>query len=466
MDTLRWMASDPEADFAESMGEIGMSVADAARLKEELTATGYPSGAVAEATPSDASPPDAPGQTAAAATPAPPAKLPTEPPAGQPRAAAQQDPARTVPDATPQPPPPLLNKRVCIIGLTGRPELNGKHGIATSWKDESGRYAVTLDAPIGVGMTVNVKPDNIQLPSAHPSRIPAPTQPTTATLSAHGQAASAAEVKRKGDDLPWAKGDFRASERFTGARPGYVFRLGDYGQGYYRDAVGSAGASALVVEPAAGLAPRLVPVWTPDGPRMVPAGGIRKPTEVMETLTALSKAKQYNTQRPGGAVEDPEQSGVEGGTTAGSVAAPDTAVDDAVLSALASVEALSQGKLTKVGDRLAATLAVNSCADSPLAQPGPKPAVVRERTQINHVAEHSKRIVTSKNPALEAYTRRLVSDPTRPEGKEGTLKCEGDMGTMNRKQEPEPEPQPTAPAICRYCEGKGPYAGGKCDECE
>ena len=50
--------------------------------------------------------------------------------------------------------------------------------------------------------------------------------------------------------------------------------------------------------------------------------------------------------------------------------------------------------------------------------------------------------------------------------KEGTLKCEGDMGTMNRKQEPEPEPQPTAPAICRYCEGKGPYAGGKCDECE
>jgi pre-mRNA-splicing factor SYF1 len=40
-----------------------------------------------------------------------------------------------------------------------------------------------------------------------------------------------------------AAGDFEAAPTFAGARPGFVFRMGDYGAGYYRDG-GGAGAAA------------------------------------------------------------------------------------------------------------------------------------------------------------------------------------------------------------------------------
>jgi len=41
---------------------------------------------------------------------------------------------------------PLLESRVVLRGMRGRPELNGRTGVAVGWDDVTGRYTVALDA--------------------------------------------------------------------------------------------------------------------------------------------------------------------------------------------------------------------------------------------------------------------------------------------------------------------------------
>ena len=41
--------------------------------------------------------------------------------------------------------PPLLQRRVELRGLSGRPELNGRRGVAVSFDHKTGRYGVQLD---------------------------------------------------------------------------------------------------------------------------------------------------------------------------------------------------------------------------------------------------------------------------------------------------------------------------------
>ena len=40
---------------------------------------------------------------------------------------------------------PLLKRRVLVVGLEGRPELNSQRGVASSFDAAKGRYAVRLD---------------------------------------------------------------------------------------------------------------------------------------------------------------------------------------------------------------------------------------------------------------------------------------------------------------------------------
>jgi len=56
---------------------------------------------------------------------------------------------------------PLLGQRVVLDGLSSRPELNGRRGVAQSF--EGGRYLVALE---GGGERVRVRPDNLS-PSGH-----------------------------------------------------------------------------------------------------------------------------------------------------------------------------------------------------------------------------------------------------------------------------------------------------------
>ena len=51
---------------------------------------------------------------------------------------------------------PLLGRRVVLGGLSLRPELNGRRGVARSF--EGGRYAVALE---GGGESVRVRPSNL-----------------------------------------------------------------------------------------------------------------------------------------------------------------------------------------------------------------------------------------------------------------------------------------------------------------
>ena len=50
----------------------------------------------------------------------------------------------------------LLGQRVVLGGLSSRPELNGRRGVARSF--EGGRYAVALE---GSGESVRVRPGNL-----------------------------------------------------------------------------------------------------------------------------------------------------------------------------------------------------------------------------------------------------------------------------------------------------------------
>jgi len=47
--------------------------------------------------------------------------------------------SEAVPEAVPK-----VRDRVVLQGLNGRPELNGRHGIALSWNEERGRFAVLV----------------------------------------------------------------------------------------------------------------------------------------------------------------------------------------------------------------------------------------------------------------------------------------------------------------------------------
>ena len=56
------------------------------------------------------------------------------------------------------PPAPLVGRRVRIHGLSGRPELNGLSGTATSYLSAKGRYAVAVAGHD----SVLLKPSNLQ----------------------------------------------------------------------------------------------------------------------------------------------------------------------------------------------------------------------------------------------------------------------------------------------------------------
>jgi len=53
----------------------------------------------------------------------------------------------------------LLNKRVRIAGIQGRPELNGMHGLTTRFVPDKGRFAVTVEGL--EGESVLLKPQNL-----------------------------------------------------------------------------------------------------------------------------------------------------------------------------------------------------------------------------------------------------------------------------------------------------------------
>ena len=53
----------------------------------------------------------------------------------------------------------LLNQRVSISGLISRPALNGKHGVATSYNGDTGRYIVTIE---GTAETIALKPTHLR----------------------------------------------------------------------------------------------------------------------------------------------------------------------------------------------------------------------------------------------------------------------------------------------------------------
>jgi len=55
---------------------------------------------------------------------------------------------------------PLLGKRVVVNGLQAKPELNGRHGIASDFVESKGRYAVNLEDG---GGSFALKPDNLSV---------------------------------------------------------------------------------------------------------------------------------------------------------------------------------------------------------------------------------------------------------------------------------------------------------------
>ena len=53
---------------------------------------------------------------------------------------------------------PMLGRRVIIVGLVAKPELNGRAGTALSFDDDKGRYFVNLDEPCS---SMLLKPCNL-----------------------------------------------------------------------------------------------------------------------------------------------------------------------------------------------------------------------------------------------------------------------------------------------------------------
>jgi hypothetical protein len=53
---------------------------------------------------------------------------------------------------------PMVGRRVLIVGLVAKPELNGRTGTALSFDDDKGRYSVELDEP---SSSMLIKPCNL-----------------------------------------------------------------------------------------------------------------------------------------------------------------------------------------------------------------------------------------------------------------------------------------------------------------
>lgn len=79
----------------------------------------------------------------------------------------------TVPDA------PLIGQRVLIEGLQAKPELNGRHGVASSFDGSSGRYCVSLED----GGSFKLKPANLSKAAAPPARASSSTAEPAAALT-------------------------------------------------------------------------------------------------------------------------------------------------------------------------------------------------------------------------------------------------------------------------------------------
>lgn len=369
LDTLRWMAADTDSDFAEAMSELEMISADAELLKAALLTKpeAPPAAAVkantATATATAAVSEGGPSATTIEVAPA------VAPPVAPPAATMSSAPAKLLPPP-PMPPPPaptplpvLIHKRVRITGLTGRPELNDKCGMARTYSAETGRYGVTIDAPIGVGMTVNVRPSNLEV-----------VQPAAKSKYTPRRRGGSADVEDSDDD-----DDGPPAGAHTAAA----------------DAAAGDAAATAAAEPG----PCLVPGWTPDGPRMVPANTAGYNSDVLATLAAHSKrhtpAAQHSALEPQSVQVD-------------------------VLAALQAVANLSMGEL------------ISRRADGPTA---PK---VTSYTQINHVTDEKGglHVSTAKNPALDAYKRRTVADPYA-HVKHGKGVLHLDKGRMNPEDRPE-----------------------------
>jgi NAD(P)-dependent dehydrogenase (short-subunit alcohol dehydrogenase family) len=81
---------------------------------------------------------------------------------------------------------PLVGLRVKISGLSGRPELNGQHGVAVSFSEASGRYSVSLSG----GEVVALKSTNIEPSSDASTATPSPAAegPSQSTSAARSPA--------------------------------------------------------------------------------------------------------------------------------------------------------------------------------------------------------------------------------------------------------------------------------------
>jgi hypothetical protein len=95
---------------------------------------------------------------------------------------------------------PLVGDRCKMVGLSGRPDLNGRVGVVAAFSAERGRYTVRLDAvhssiDSGAGERVCIKPANLRLYNTEPAAVePALTAavalPSVTTAAADAAAAA------------------------------------------------------------------------------------------------------------------------------------------------------------------------------------------------------------------------------------------------------------------------------------
>lgn len=93
---------------------------------------------------------------------------------------------------------PLLKRRVVLVGLSAKPELNGRRGKAVSYNPSSGRYGVRLDGarsdPINGAERIALRPANLQQEEEEvapdpPSRPdPPPQEPLPRSSASSGSA--------------------------------------------------------------------------------------------------------------------------------------------------------------------------------------------------------------------------------------------------------------------------------------
>jgi hypothetical protein len=118
--TLCWMASDSRPAFMESMAELELDTDAASALHAAFEAAAEASGRRVETA--------APPSVLRATLPPPPPPTPAEA------------------EAPVEPVTKLVGKRVLIVGLTARKELNGQCGTVLAYDGASGRYMVSVEA--------------------------------------------------------------------------------------------------------------------------------------------------------------------------------------------------------------------------------------------------------------------------------------------------------------------------------